>query len=151
MIKHRDRAETIGWLLLKLTLGFGWTHAMLFVTPDSIAQATDSANVVVWTVMTAVGALVSIIGMGIAHRVKGQAVLGYTIEFVGIVLFAGGPLQYLLVQVGFWSDPDAFRQRYALGWFALAMCISVGIRGLQVLHKRRASAAALLVFGEGER
>lgn len=123
--------ETWGWLLFKVVLGLGWTHAMLFVTPVSIAENVSYLSLLVWTVGTMVGAVLSITGMLLGSSCKPRRALqGLTIELIGIVLFAGGPVQYLFLQIAFMTEN--FQTRYALAWFAGAMLLAIGMRALHV-------------------
>ncbi|HEY8588652.1 MAG TPA: hypothetical protein VIL55_03760 [Naasia sp.] len=124
--------DTWGWVLFKLVLGFGWTHAMLLVTPRVIADQVTVTSLLLWTVGTAIGAIVSLTGLLVsvfAHERRAQ-LTGLSVELVGIVLFAGGPLQYLFVQIGL-SQTD-FLNRYALCWFAASMLSAIGVRLLIV-------------------
>ena len=131
-----------GWLLFKLVLGFGWTHAMLLFTPASLSTNLSPTAVGIWTIGTALGAFVSLVGMAFASSdVVRQARLGLAVEIVGIILLAGGPLQYLLIQVGFITTD--FAARYALAWFAAAMLVAVGIRLFDVVRRLRRATTPL--------
>lgn len=124
-------AETWGWLLFKLTLGIGWSLSMMLVTPPSIAENVSRTSLSIWTISTLVGALLSIVGMFMAASGKERRALrGLSVECVGIVLFAGGPVQYLFLQLGFITTEPA--NRIALAFFAAAMIVAIGIRGMQV-------------------
>lgn len=124
--------DTWTWAVFKVILGFGWTHAMLFVTPESLRSALSEGAVAWWTVGTMLGAIVSLAGMVLTMAAAPcRARLGLAIEIVGIVLLAGGPLQYLGIQVGILTTD--FENRYALAWFALAMVWVIMIRLAAVL------------------
>lgn len=133
--------EKWGWLLFKIVLGFGWTTLMLFATPASISENVSQGRLSIWTIGTAIGALVSILGMLMATSTKPKRALrGLTVELVGILLFAGGPVQYLGLQLGFLTTQ--FESRAALAAFAAAMLIAISIRALQVardFHKEATS------------
>jgi glucose uptake protein GlcU len=108
------------WLHFKLAVGLGWGHAILFVTPQIITDTTTESSIRVWAYGTIIGAIVSIVGlfMSTSSNRKRKA-RGTHIEVVGVVLFAGGPLQYFILQVTFL--PGDFEGRYALMWFAYGM------------------------------
>lgn len=131
---RRVRARTWAWLHFKLALGIGWTHAMLFVTPASISEAADRTAVLLWLIPTFAGAVVSIVGMfgeySLDARMKQAAT---SVELFGLALFAGGPFQYLLVQVSLW--PEQFDARYALAWFAYAMVAAIAARIVSVVDR----------------
>lgn len=141
MILRRMKAQQWAWLHLKLALGFGWTTAMLFVTPTTLRDGLEVNGIAFWTIGTALGALVSIIGMvmsmAIAIRTK---LLGLTIEFIGLILFAGGPLQYFAIQVS--QLGTDFQDRYALSWFAYCMLAAVLVRLVAVVVLLLQNAAA---------
>lgn len=57
---------------------------------------------------------------------------GLGIEMVGIVLLAGGPLQYFIIQVSYLAQ-GMVDQRYALSWFAYSMMAAIAIRVVIIL------------------
>lgn len=130
------------WLLFKLVLGFAWTSMMLFATPDSISANVSFGRLSIWTVGTALGALVSLVGMLMATSSRPKRALrGLTVELVGILFFAGGPVQYLGLQLGFLTTE--FEARAALACFVAAMLIAIAIRAQQVIrdfHREATSA-----------
>lgn len=114
----------LGWLHFKIALGIGWTTAMLFSTPYSIDAEVSRTSIQVWTIGTCVGAIASIIGMFMTLAMKRKtALVGLHVEFIGLMLFAGGPIQYFLVQLSLLSsDPDS---RIAIAWFAYSMLAAI--------------------------
>lgn len=148
--RSRLPADQWGWLVFKLFLGFGWTHAMFVFTPTSIADNLNPVAIAVWTGGTALGAAVSIVGMFLATSPHLPRVrLGLAIEIVGIIFLAGGPLQYLGVQVGF-ITADNFDQRYALAWFAAAMLVPlIGVRLVDVVRRLVRSTRAAIFTEPG--
>lgn len=111
-----------------LALGIGWGHAMLWFTPTSLSSNVTPGGITAWAVMTMIGGLVASTGLFLKSRRNRRLQLrGLSIEFVGVVLLAGGPFQYLAIQVGFWIDGQ-FAARYALAWFAYAMLASLFVR-----------------------
>lgn len=120
-----------GWLIFKIVLGLGWTHAMFLFTPTSIADEISIESQTLWIVGTALGAIISLVGMLMSVSTnRRRSLQGLTVELIGIVLFAGGPFQYLAIQLSFF--PDRFTERYALAWFALAMLTAIGVRFIDV-------------------
>lgn len=127
---RRLRPHQWAWLHFKFALGIGWSTAILFVTPTQIQQVTSEGGLRVWAYGTLAGAIVSLVGMfiNLADSEK-RARFGIRLELTGLILFAGGPLQYLIVQVTLLTQSDeAFSQRYALTWFAYAMLAAVIVR-----------------------
>jgi hypothetical protein len=128
---RRMSLETLGWLLFKITLGVGWASGMLFVTPESLSTVLSPGNVGLWAVGCMIGAIVSICGMLlILSKCWRTRRIGYTTELIGIVLFAGGPLQYFLIQLAYITTD--FQSRYTIAWFSLAMLVVMLIRILIV-------------------
>lgn len=78
------------------------------------------------------GMVVSIVGMFLSMtKVRRLQLLGLTIEFVGLALFMGGPVQYLSIQVS--QLPIDFQNRFALACFAYAMVAAVIVRVVEVV------------------
>lgn len=120
-----------GWLVFKIVLGLGWTHAMFLSTPQSIASEISVEALLIWVVGTSIGAIISLVGMLMSVSTnRRKSLRGLTVELIGIVLFAGGPFQYLAIQLSFF--PDRFTERYALAWFAFAMLTAIGVRFVDV-------------------
>lgn len=116
-----------------LSLGVGWGHAMLFFTPQSLSSNLASDGIAVWTLMTMAGGLIAAAGLAMkAGRTRRMQLRGLSIEFVGVFLLAGGPLQYMSIQIGFWIDGQ-FADRYALAWFAWAMLAALLVRMATVI------------------
>lgn len=142
-----ERETLFSWMMFKIMLGIGWTHAMFLVTPASIASAVSANSVNLWTLGTALGAMVSILSMVISlSENPRRSVWGYNIELLGIILLAGGPAQYMGVQVGFliadWQE--AFSAgRYPLAWFAASMLVPITIRARQIVRKRQRKVALM--------
>ena len=129
---RRTHLRHWAWIHAKLALGIGWGTAILFVTPESITGSVNADSVGVWALGTMLGAIVSIVGlfMTLSYS-KDTRLSGLFTEGVGIVLLAGGPLQYCFVQIGFIIDGE-FAQRYALAWFAYSMLAFVLVRILMI-------------------
>jgi hypothetical protein len=118
---RRLRLRHWGWVHAKIALGLGWTHAMLLSPPESYQDQVSQFTLVTWTMSTAVGAIVSLVGLFLTfHLRRAVASWGLTLEVIGLALFAGGPFQYMLIQIGFAVDGN-FADRYALIWFAYSM------------------------------
>lgn len=127
----RVRPDRWAWVVFKLVLGLGWTHAMLFVTPPNLLNQINPSFVPPWAIGTAIGAVVSIAGMFIAlTRNRRVSFTGLLIEFVGLVALLGGPVQYFSINVGVLFN--SFESRYALSWFSLAVVCACAVRLIQV-------------------
>lgn len=111
-----------------LALGVGWGHAMLLFTPQSLSSNLASDGITVWTVTTMLGGIIAATGLVMkAGRIRRLQLRGLSVEFVGVFLLAGGPFQYMTIQIGFWIDGQ-FEERYALAWFAWAMVAALIVR-----------------------
>lgn len=139
-------AESVIWALFKLVMGVSWPIAMTLSTPASIAGAVHADTLNVWTLGTLAGGLVSLAGIWLSTSTKLRTALtGFKVELVGLVLLAGGPLQYLGVQVGFFVTAEGLGNRIALALFALGMVLAISARGAGVLRERRRRVAHLIV------
>lgn len=146
---RRWTSEQSAWVVFKLFLGVGWPIAMFFSTPASIAGAVQSGSINIWTVGTLVGGIVSIVGMIVStSHTRKTALNGFHVELIGIALLAGGPVQYMLLQIGFLTSPDKFGDRIALAIFAAAMVAAITARAVGVIRARRARASTLILGGE---
>lgn len=146
---RRWTSEQGAWVVFKLFLGVGWPIAMFFSTPASIAGAVGVDSINIWTIGTLVGGIVSIVGMIVStSHTRRTALTGFHVELIGIALLAGGPVQYLLLQIGFLATPDKFGDRIALAFFAAAMVAAISARGVGVIRARRARASTLILGGE---
>lgn len=133
------------WIHFFLALGVGWGHAISIFPPTSYNGVVDLSLVFRMGVITALGSIVLVIGMLITRAHKQQtAHRGLWIELVGTILLGGGPLQYLGIQVGFLID-EGVDQRYALTWFAYAMCAVMLVR-FSILIPALLEAARLARF-----
>lgn len=116
------------WIHAFLALGVGWGHAIALQPPASYTGVVDLTTVFRMGVLTALGAIVAVVGMTLTRaRTQMIAHRGLWIELVGTILLGGGPLQYLSIQLGYLLS-DQFDQRYALAWFAYAMGSFVLVR-----------------------
>lgn len=125
---HRIPLRYWAWMFAFASLGLGWGHAIAFQPPPNYHGYVDMSSILLMGVMTMVGGVVSILGMlmTLAHT-RPIAYTGLWIETVGTVLLAGGPLQYLGLQVGYLIDGQ-FDQRYALSWFAFSVVTFMLVR-----------------------
>jgi uncharacterized transporter YbjL len=133
---QRIRPHQWAWLNFKLALGIGWSTGILFVTPQLIQETNSQTNLQVWSYGTVLGTLISIVGLFMSeatnYKIKDR---GYRIELIGVALFAGGPLQYWIIQLTFVAED--FQARYTLGWFAYAMLSAVLVRVVIILSSIR--------------
>lgn len=136
----RMRARFLAILHFYLALGIGWGHAMLLFTPQSLQAALNGSSVIWWTVGTLIGGVAAAAGIVMKISANRRRQLqGLSVEMVGIVALAGGPLQYMLIQIGFWFEGQ-FTDRYALAWFAYAMLAALLIRAASVVPEFFAEA-----------
>lgn len=130
---QRRRARLLASLHFYLALGLGWGHAMLFFTPRSLATNLDSSGITYWAIGTIIGGAAAGSGLMLkAAQSRRWQLRGLSVEMVGIIALAGGPFQYLLIQVGFMVEGQ-FSDRYALGWFAYAMIAALAMRIVAVV------------------
>lgn len=116
------------WIIAFLIVGFGWGSAIWIQPPPSYKGTIDLYSFFVMGLGANLGAVVTITGMIMTRALLRRiAVLGLWIELVGTVLLAGGPLQYLGLQIGYLVDGQ-WDQRYALAWFSLSLFAFVSVR-----------------------
>lgn len=121
------------WIHAFLALGLGWGHSIVLFPPSAFDDVVDQSLIFRMGILSALGAIVSVIGLMLTRSLHPRRVhKGLWIELVGVALLAGGPLQYLGLQIGFLvddiSESGGFDQRYALSWFAYSMVAFVAIR-----------------------
>lgn len=116
------------WIHFKLALGLGWGTAVLFVTAPSIRETISEQSIQLWSIGTVIGGLISIVGIVVTvSRNEMWQIRGLGAETIGLVLLAGGPFQYLLIQVAYLVNGQ-FDQRYQLAWFAYSMLAAIIVR-----------------------
>lgn len=110
------------------SLGLGWGHAITFQPPPNYKGYVDASSIFLMGILTMMGGIIAIIGMLMTTaRRRPTKYTGLWVEFVGTVLLAGGPLQYLGLQIGYLIDGQ-WDQRYALAWFAESMLAFMIVR-----------------------
>lgn len=128
----RIRAKQWAWLHFKIALGLFWASAMFFVTPTTLKEGLPDTNILVWTIGTMIGMVISVVGMFLSMtRTRRLQLIGLTVEFVGLALFIGGPVQYLSIQIS--QLGINFQDRFALSCFAYAMVAAVLVRIVEVV------------------
>ena len=127
-IRARVSLRIWAWMHAFLALGLGWGHAISIYPPTSYDGVLDLTLVFRMGVLTAIGSIGAVVGM-LMTRSQSQRTQhkGLWVELVGTVLMAGGPLQYWSIQLGYIAQGE-FDQRYALMWFAYAMCSFMLVR-----------------------
>lgn len=116
------------WSVAFLTLGVGWGHAIAIYPPASYEGLVDVSAVFRMGLTTGLGGLVATIFLFQSRsRNNNRRITALWLELVGLILLAGGPLQYAAVQIGFLVD-GSFKDRYALAWFAISMMAFLGVR-----------------------
>lgn len=130
-LKERITFRIWAWIHAFLALGLGWGHAIALFPPIVFNGVLDPSLVFRMGLLTAIGAIVAVIGMFMTRSLRpSRQHKGLWIELVGTVLLFGGPFQYFAIQVGFLltQEPDIFRLRYALMWFAYSLVAFVIVR-----------------------
>jgi hypothetical protein len=134
----RMRVRDWAWVQVKLVVGVGWPVNLLLHPPRASAAALGPALAVV-AIVTILGATVSLVGL-IAARQRGKlAVIGLTVETVGISFVLAGTVAYWLTQVALLSGPDG-EQRIAFSWYAYGMAAAFAARLAIVLTERHEQA-----------
>ena len=127
-LRARVPLRTWAWIHAFLALGVGWGSAITMHPPSTYDGIVDPLLVIRMGIVTAIGAIIATLGMLITRSLSSRRQQrGLWIELIGTVLLAGGPLQYFSLQLGFLLD-EGLDLRYALAWFAYAMCAFVFIR-----------------------
>jgi hypothetical protein len=134
----RLRVRDWAWVQVKIVVGIGWPVQLLIHPPAGPARALGGALSTV-AIVTILGALVSLFGLIAARQRGGIAVVGLTIETVGIGFVLAGLIAYWLTQVALLSGPDG-EQRQALAWYAYGMAAAIAARLAIVLTERHEAA-----------
>jgi hypothetical protein len=132
------RIRDWAWVQVKLVVGIGWPVALLLYPPRVSAAALGPALVTV-AVVTIVGAVVSLVGLFAARQRGGIAVVGLTIETVGIGFVLAGTIAYWLTQVSLLGSVDG-EQRIAFSWYSYGMAAAFAARLAIVLSDRHEQA-----------
>jgi len=131
------------WAAAFMVLGFGWGHAIAIYPPSSYNGLVDLSTVFRMGVTTALGGLVATLSLFLSRsRRNNTRITALWLELVGLILLAGGPLQYFSIQVGYLVD-GKFADRYALAWFAASMLMFLFVRFtilVPILRKERRAA-----------
>lgn len=128
------------WALAKLSLGLGWGHAIAIYPPTSYDSVVDLSTILRLGVSTMVGGVMGAFFMFLSYtRNTRRRRFSVWMELVGSILLAGGPLQYLAIQVGFMID-GSFQDRYALAWFAWSLLCFVMVRIVMLMTRLRKDA-----------
>lgn len=139
----RMRAKQWAWLHFKIALGGFWSTAMFFVTPTVLKEGLPTTSILLWTIGTMIGMVISVVGMFMSMtRSRRLQLIGLTIEFVGLMLFMGGPIQYFSIQAS--QLGINFQDRFALACFAYAMVAAVLVRVIEVVSILLKNAATHL-------
>lgn len=135
-----------GWLHFKLAL-FYWANVMYRWTPNAVADSLREPLLLIWTLLTCIGAVVSIVGLVMSAQPANNRfhVIGVSIELSGLCLFIIGPFVYWTTQLSILltrSDgaPNMVTEmhtRYAICCFAYAMMAAIVARILVVLPRFR--------------
>lgn len=136
-----------GWLAFKMTLGVLWPLSILDTVPPALI---DSLGWVIYLVCfsTLTGASVSMVGLVMSAQRGVAAVIGLTVELVGLSLMLVGPIanaltQFMLAGVGFdyqgahYSGPQLLPGAF----ISLAIFLALINRVLIVLPARRRQAS----------
>lgn len=137
---RRLRMTDWGWLQFKVVLAV-WSVALLTWPPATSAAILGPVFSLVAGVVL-VGAAVSASGL-VASRQPGlAAVLGLTVELVGLFFVLAAIVSYWFAQIAIiaTSAPAEASQRYAFACFTFAMGSAVVARLLIILEARHAVA-----------
>lgn len=138
LVISRLRLRDWAWLHYKLIVGVAWPVALLLFPPTGPALALGPAFALV-AFVTIGGSLVSMTGLVASRQRGGIAVVGLTIEVVGILFMLAGVVAYWLTQVALLGGPDG-KNRIALAFFAYGMGAAIVARLVIVLTDRHDAA-----------
>lgn len=141
-----------GWAFAFLTLGVGWGHAIAFFPPTSYDGVVDLSAVFRMGFTTFVGGIVATIFLFRSRSTHNRSrVRALWFQLVGVILLAGGPLQYLAIQLGYLLADDEMGflgDRYALAWFAASMLAFLSVRFFILIPNLRSSKVSTKVQGK---
>lgn len=139
---HRLTVRHWGWLIFKVILGVLWPISVLVTSPPTLVHSLGwIVGLIAITTLT--GGLTSIVGLIMSAQTGAKAVIGLTIELVGLHLFIIGPFTdattLLLLCFTGWHGTPGYQLMPSM-LFALAM-VSAIINRILIVAPRRAKEA----------
>lgn len=122
------------WVHFKIAM-ITWAVLLFLYTPIPVAAALGVLSTLC-TVITAIGGVVSLVGLFLSVQPGKKSIIGLTIELAGISFMAAGPFTYFVIQIYLAATLPTGDQRYALIVLAYAICAALMCRLLIVYPKR---------------
>lgn len=125
------------WFHFKIAL-LAWSITLLIYTPIPIANALGPVAAV-FTSLTAVGVVISLVGLVMSAQIGKIGLIGLTVEYSGIIFTFAGPVNYLITQIYLAvKEPDG-HNRYALCVLAYVVISALAAR-FRIVRNRRVKA-----------
>lgn len=126
------------WLHFKAAVLI-WVVTLGAFTPKQVDGAIGSlVGALMW--VTVAGCLISASGLVMSAQRGKVAVIGLSIEFVGIWFTFAGPVSYLITQIYLSVTLPDGDQRYALAWLAYTLVAGIICR-ISIVGPRRSKEA----------
>jgi hypothetical protein len=133
-----------GWVHFKLTILY-WASVMFRFTPEGVYSTLQQPIVAIWTILTALGAIISVTGLMFSAQPRQSRfhTSGVSIELAGLLMFITGPIVYWITQLSLIMDlrqqgipvHELLVTRYALVVYSYAMVAAILARILVVLPR----------------
>jgi hypothetical protein len=137
-MKYLKRLTLVHWAWMHAKVALGvWAVLLYTFTPERVNLALGWVLIGSVTLVTLVGAVVSIVGLVMSVQLGRVALAGLTIELSGLYfMLLGGAFPYLVTQFSL-AFGSAGSDRIALTAFAYAMCAFLLCRIALVTSRRR--------------
>lgn len=132
------------WIHFKLAI-LVWSLVLMWFTPTQVNIA-QGAVAAVFTIVTAIGVVVSVVGLAMSAQHGQLGLIGLTIEYSGIIFASTGPFSYLITQVYLSVTLPNGDQRYALAvlTYVVFAALLARFRIVRARRKRAMSSNATL-------
>jgi hypothetical protein len=137
-MKYLKRLTLVHWAWVHAKVALGaWAVLLYLFTPERVNLALGWVLIGSVTLVTLVGAVVSVIGLIMSVQPGRIALVGLTVELSGLYfMLLGGAVPYLVTQFSLISSVSG-SDRIALTAFAYAMCAFLVCRIALVTSRRR--------------
>lgn len=133
----RFTSQDWSWVHFKIALLI-WTILLMQFTPTAVFSALGVV-IVVAMVVSMLGILISLVGLGMSAQPDKIGLLGLSIEYSGLLFTTAGPITYFIVQVYLAVTLPTGDQRIALCALGYVVCAALFAR-FRMVHRRRKRA-----------
>jgi hypothetical protein len=141
-MKYLKRLTLVHWAWMHAKVALGvWAVLLFMFTPERVNLAVGGLLIGGITLVTLIGAFVSVVGLVLSVQSGRTALTGLTVELAGLYfMLFGGAVPYFITQL-YLANTLAGIDRIALTAFAYAMCAFVVCRIALVTSRRRKETA----------